>query len=106
MGKKGYYHREAGHVKRGRKPSHLPEYTVVYKKIKGEFVPISIEGVLIDQRQLKRGIKVEKEHTQNKRVAQKIALDHLKENPRYYDYLDKMEKAMNKGKSLEGVEYV
>jgi len=53
MGKKGYYHREAGHVKRGRKPSHLPEYTVVYKKIKGEFVPISIEGVLIDQRQLK-----------------------------------------------------
>ena len=38
----------------------------------------------VDQRQLKRGIKVELEHTSNRCVAQCIALDHLAEHPDYY----------------------
>lgn len=41
--------------------------------------------------QLKKGIKVELEHTTDKRVAKEIALDHLKEFPDYYDRLAKAE---------------
>jgi len=39
--------------------------------------------------QIKKGIEVEMEHTDDKRVALKIALDHLKEDPKYYDKLTK-----------------
>ena len=45
--------------------------------------------------QLIKGIKVEMEHTDNPEVARKIALDHLHENPFYYEYLDKMEEELN-----------
>lgn len=48
--------------------------------------------------QLIKGIKVEMEHTDNPEVARKIALDHLHENPFYYEYLDKMEEEL---KSLD-----
>jgi hypothetical protein len=44
--------------------------------------------------QLIKGIRVEKEHTDNPEVARKIALDHLYENPFYYEYLDKMEEEL------------
>lgn len=46
--------------------------------------------------QVERGTKVEMEHTNDKWVARKIALDHLQENLHYYDYLEKMEKKMEK----------
>jgi len=49
-----------------------------------------------NKRQLKMGIKVEHEHTKSNRVAAKIAKDHLRENPRYYTYLNAMEKKMRK----------
>jgi hypothetical protein len=39
--------------------------------------------------QIRKGINVEMEHTNDKRVALKIALDHLKEDPQYYDKLEK-----------------
>jgi hypothetical protein len=42
--------------------------------------------------QLKKGIKVEKEHTKDEKTAKEIALDHLLELPDYYDRLEKMEK--------------
>lgn len=42
--------------------------------------------------QLKLGIKVELEHTQDKVMAKEIALDHLAELPDYYTRLNKMEK--------------
>ena len=42
--------------------------------------------------QLKKGIKIELEHTSDKYVAREIALDHLNEKPNYYDLLDKVEK--------------
>lgn len=44
--------------------------------------------------QLIKGIRVEKEHTDNNEVARKIALDHLEENPFYYEFLDKMEEEL------------
>lgn len=37
--------------------------------------------------QIKKGVEVEMEHTDDKRVALKIAIDHLKEDPKYYDKL-------------------
>jgi hypothetical protein len=42
--------------------------------------------------QLSKGIKVEKEHTNDLALAREIALDHLAEFPDYYDRLDKAEK--------------
>lgn len=42
--------------------------------------------------QLKRGVAVEYEHTNDRSTAIKIALDHLNEDPDYYIKLDKVEK--------------
>ena len=39
--------------------------------------------------QLRKGIKHELEHSTHRSVAREIALDHLKEDPRYYDKLEK-----------------
>lgn len=56
----------------------------------------------IDKNQLKRGIEVEKEHdgkmgkdvdvVKSKLDLVKIAVAHLREDPRYYSKLEKMEK--------------
>jgi hypothetical protein len=44
------------------------------------------------RKQLKKGVKAESEHTNDPKVAEKIALAHIDERPDYYDQLDKMEK--------------
>ena len=44
-----------------------------------------------DQKCLKQGIAVEMEHTSDKTVATEIAMDHLTEDPKYYDKLKVME---------------
>lgn len=43
--------------------------------------------------QLKKGTKIELEHTTDKKKAREIALDHLTEFPDYYDRLEKVEEA-------------
>lgn len=43
------------------------------------------------KRQLKKGMKVEMEHDMGIKKAKKIAMDHLKEDPKYYDKLEKVE---------------
>jgi hypothetical protein len=43
------------------------------------------------EKQLEKGIKVEAEHTTDKAVAREIAIDHLFEDPKYYDKLSKIE---------------
>jgi hypothetical protein len=50
---------------------------------------VSVEDI---KAQLQKGIKVEKEHTDDEKKAERIALDHLFEIPDYYDRLNKMEK--------------
>ena len=45
-----------------------------------------------DQEQLKKGIEVEKEHTDDIEIAKSIAKDHLSECKKYYVLLEKMEK--------------
>jgi len=42
-----------------------------------------------DPRQLAKGIAVEMEHTSDRATAREIALDHLTEDPRYYDKLER-----------------
>lgn len=42
-----------------------------------------------DQEELRRGTKHEMEHTDDEREAQRIAMDHLVEDPKYYTRLDK-----------------
>ena len=44
-----------------------------------------------DPKQVAKGKKVEMEHTDDPDLAQEIALDHLTEDPRYYDKLELIE---------------
>lgn len=44
---------------------------------------------------LAQGTKIEMEHTKDKKLAQEIAMDHLTEDPKYYDKLEQVEKAMD-----------
>lgn len=50
---------------------------------------ISVRDVEV---QLQKGIRIEREHTTDDKVAREIALDHLGELPDYYDRLAKIEK--------------
>jgi len=50
----------------------------------------------LDPAELRKGIKVEMEHTKNKALSAKIAVDHLHEDPKYYTALDKMEERRKK----------
>ena len=45
-----------------------------------------------DKKKVKKGMKVEREHTKNKAAQKEIAQDHLEEDPDYYEKLEKMEK--------------
>lgn len=70
----------------------MEKHTDQFKdKIKGGLAdaskPSDFEGP-----QLEKGIKVEMEHTNSKQMAKEIAMDHLTEDPKYYDKLEKMEK--------------
>jgi hypothetical protein len=49
-----------------------------------------------DPKQLAKGKKVEMEHTDNPDLALEIAMDHLTEDPKYYDYLEEMESKFEK----------
>lgn len=48
-------------------------------------------------RQLQMGMRVEMEHTSDKRIAREIAKDHLAEFPDYYTRLQAMEKEAEEG---------
>ena len=62
--------------------------TELYKKYKTTY-----EKVIV---QLNKGIRTEGEHTKNKLVAKKIALDHLAEDLFYYEKLAKIERKFKK----------
>lgn len=58
---------------------------------------VSLEAI---QKQLKMGIKVEGEHTSDKKAARITALQHLDEVPDYYSKLKKVEKKSTKTESV------
>jgi hypothetical protein len=67
------------------------------KDAEGKSQKEKIEKMLeIIQTQFKKGTKVEMEHDMGISKAKQIALDHLKENPFYYDKLEKVEKKETK----------
>ena len=47
------------------------------------------------KKQLQKGMKVEMEHTKSKQKAKEIAMDHLYEDPKYYDKLKKFEESLD-----------
>ena len=49
-------------------------------------VPVELIELMIDW-----GVKVEMEHTSDKKIAREIAMDHIKEDPVYYVKLKEME---------------
>ena len=51
-----------------------------------------------NKKELKKGTKVEREHTKDKKLAREIAGDHLAEHKDYYKELAKMEKKLEKKK--------
>lgn len=62
------------------------------KEIADKF-KVSVEKI---ESQIKKGIGVEMEHTNDKEKAREIATDHVSEFPDYYDRLGKMEKKADK----------
>ena len=46
-----------------------------------------------DQEQLARGTRAEKEHTDDEQLAKEMAMDHLIQDPRYYDKIQKVEES-------------
>jgi hypothetical protein len=54
------------------------------------------------QRQLNKGIKVEMEHTKDKSKAKEIAMDHIFEDPNYYNKLEKIESKEATGSGSSG----
>ena len=63
----------------------------------GELAEKYKTSLLAVEQQLKKGIKVEMEHTKKHSVAKEIALDHLAEDLYYYEKLAKIEKKTNEG---------
>jgi len=57
---------------------------------KGYYHPDNFVSSL--KKELAMGIKIEMEHTNSKKVAREIAMDHLYEDPNYYTKLKKIEK--------------
>jgi hypothetical protein len=59
-----------------------------YRPVKGG-IGDKLQPEDVDQHELAMGIKIEMEHTKDRNVARDIALDHLKEDPKYYSKLSK-----------------
>lgn len=47
---------------------------------------------LFDKKELKKGIKIEMEHTNSKKIAKQITKAHLSEDPHYNTHLEKFER--------------
>ena len=67
---------------------------------KGYYHPKNVLETL--KKQLNKGIKVEMEHTNDKTKAREIAMDHLYEDLKYYDKLEKIEGKKTETKEATG----
>jgi hypothetical protein len=75
-------------------PSEFEE--VIYELLTSFFNAGKSKEVKVDvsKELLEKEIEVEMEHTTCKIIAEKIVRDHLAENEKYYEFLDKMENEM------------
>lgn len=60
----------------------------------------NIPDKFFNKYQLMKGVEVEKEHTNDPSIAKQIAKAHLKEDPNYYKYLEKMEYCMKRDRKM------
>jgi len=67
-------------------------YMLLTDLLKGVGKHKDVPDSKFDQNELRMGIKVEMEHTDNKAIAKEVAKDHLVECKSYYTRLAKMEK--------------
>lgn len=71
-------------------------FTLGFKKISEELahggVADNMPDSAFNETSINKGMKVEREHTKNKKLQKEIAKDHLTEDPKYYGKLAKMEK--------------
>lgn len=73
----------------------IPDFTKKLFKSGGTLTPSKAEiplkkyGGKISRSEIAKGIKEEMEHTSSKKVSRKTAMDHLKEDPKYYTKLKK-----------------
>lgn len=75
----------------------------------GKANQIGLTEEAVDPKQLAKGIQIEYEHVNPELpyaeiVAKRISLDHLAENPKYYTYLEEMEKKFNNNPEEQGQE--
>jgi tRNA nucleotidyltransferase/poly(A) polymerase/2'-5' RNA ligase len=74
----------------------MTEYTMMPRTARKDKVPGGLgdkaEAKDFDPKQVAKGKKVEREHTDDPDLALEITLDHLTEDPVYYDKLEEMEK--------------
>lgn len=72
------------------------QFTVMPKQAREDKVPGGLGDKKkpsdFDPKQIAKGKKVEMEHTDDPSLAEEIAIDHLTEDPAYYDKLEKIEK--------------
>lgn len=73
---------------RGSRPGEVPAQTHYRLGVLAEET-IKVGSDEFDRVELKLGVAVEMEHTDDRKEALKIALDHLKEDPKYYSKLNK-----------------
>ena len=62
----------------------IEDLAKIYHKKDGGDYNITLKGL---KKNLKMGMEVESEHTDKIIIAHEIALDHLAENPKYYEIL-------------------
>lgn len=67
-------------------------------KLKGGIAD-KIPTKAFDKKLLRKGMSVEKEHSTDPKVQKEIAKDHLAEDPKYYQKLEKIEKSASTEKT-------
>jgi len=87
------YERCVMDVKKQKKASvfNLKKMAKEKDKIPGGFADGQPDSKF-NEEQMKAGLKIEMEHTDDKTLAKEIVKDHLMEDPKYYDHLDELEK--------------
>lgn len=74
-------------------PQKLKEYLM--RKSKGKEAQLAHahdSGGNLNEASIRRGMKVEMEHTKDQATARQIAIDHIRERPDYYEKLEAVEK--------------
>ena len=96
-------HRFAGEL--GMEPDDLEGvvYSILGSLAAGKARAAGLRKENVDPDELAKGIEVEVEHTDNRMVAEMIAMDHLAEIPDYYTRLETMENEARKAGSASDV---